>query len=751
MERSSNVWGYECKINQHKEPELFPQEEVYIKILNVKFVDDKQSKYDNIISQYILFSIKKKEVGGNLLLTTLRVLWYKDNLALEVPLFYVKEFKKGGGLFKSQNIKLVLHQPESHSQYMIEYHSKILRLPGVPYKPRLNADVVLKFYDSNRDKFIPLLNEALQQRHWNQSIKITATPGQLVEEPVQQQVQRTGGGISAIKSHIEQKTKMNQNEISTAFQDLSSLKEKAKGLVSIANQIQNKIKKKELNADAEEMKEIQSVMFNMGLITDFSSQVSKDLAGKNYYMELAREVEKFSFGVLDKFGGVLALIDIYCMYNRARGTDLISPEDLLIAQHFNQESYFQKLVKLAQEQPGLTADRMASILRVNVILMKEQLRYYESARYFSSQKDMLISQLQSEIFELRGKGNNYNKLRDNMMEIEQAYRRLLEDKGNFEDGLRSKIDHGLMESNHLQHEVETLRHEITFRSKSNADVATDIQRLRQINIMRDDEIYNCEADLHQKSDHQLALKNDLEDLVYEVSQLREERSKFNQENMLLVNEGKISQEKLLQLSNRGADLQHQIKNEQEKQSSFEKTLDERDREVARKNDALFSTQAEINRCKELCDELRKRESSILVAIQDKDSLNKDSERQYLLDQNKLTQLRMDVDTFELENNKQDKHLDIQRRDNETVKQTNSRCTENNLLLRDEIAALTRHQTLLDEQNRALVIELEKFAQTDEHLKNTLDRRRRIQDMKDTMHKQLEQSHQRVLRSPVRQQ
>jgi hypothetical protein len=30
---------------------------------------------------------------------------------------------------------------------------------------------------------------------------------------------------------------------------------------------------------------------------------------------------------------------------------------------------------------------------------------------------------------------------------------------------------------------------------------------------------------------------------------------------------------------------------------------------------------------------------------------------------------MDVDTFELENNKQDKHLEIQRRDNETVKQT----------------------------------------------------------------------------------
>ncbi len=46
---------------------------------------------------------------------------------------------------------------------------------------------------------------------------------------------------------------------------------------------------------------------------------------------MAKEVDKFAFGILDKFGGVLGLVDLYCMYNRARGTDKISPEDLLIA------------------------------------------------------------------------------------------------------------------------------------------------------------------------------------------------------------------------------------------------------------------------------------------------------------------------------------------------------------------------------------------------------------------------------------
>lgn len=28
---------------------------------------------------------------------------------------------------------------------------------------------------------------------------------------------------------------------------------------------------------------------------------------------------------------MLAVVDLYCMYNRARGTDLVAPDDLLLA------------------------------------------------------------------------------------------------------------------------------------------------------------------------------------------------------------------------------------------------------------------------------------------------------------------------------------------------------------------------------------------------------------------------------------
>lgn len=42
-------------------------------------------------------------------------------------------------------------------------------------------------------------------------------------------------------------------------------------------------------------------------------------------------MELFLDSVIEKFGGVIGLVDLYCMYNRARGTDLVSPEDLTLA------------------------------------------------------------------------------------------------------------------------------------------------------------------------------------------------------------------------------------------------------------------------------------------------------------------------------------------------------------------------------------------------------------------------------------
>ena len=35
--------------------------------------------------------------------------------------------------------------------------------------------------------------------------------------------------------------------------------------------------------------------------------------------------------ILKRLGGIASLVDLYCLYNRARGTELVSPDDFLKA------------------------------------------------------------------------------------------------------------------------------------------------------------------------------------------------------------------------------------------------------------------------------------------------------------------------------------------------------------------------------------------------------------------------------------
>lgn len=137
----------------------------------------------------------------------------------------------------------------------------------------------------------------------------------------------------------------------------------------------------------------------MGMTDNFTSHVSKEMSGKKFYQDLAREVETFLDRIInsDRFSGVIGLVDLFCMYNRARGTDLVSPEDLNIAcvalnersqkymikeyqqkgiktiqlKSFNETAYFEKIAKVLEQNPGMTADRLASYLKINAVVMKE--------------------------------------------------------------------------------------------------------------------------------------------------------------------------------------------------------------------------------------------------------------------------------------------------------------------------------------------------------------------------------------------
>lgn len=73
--------------------------------------------------------------------------------------------------------------------------------------------------------------------------------------------------------------------------------------------------------------ETQLQLIAMGI----ASPVTKASAGARYQQELSRQLADFLASPLARAGGVLLLSDVYCLFNRARGTELVSPDDLMQA------------------------------------------------------------------------------------------------------------------------------------------------------------------------------------------------------------------------------------------------------------------------------------------------------------------------------------------------------------------------------------------------------------------------------------
>ena len=60
-----------------------------------------------------------------------------------------------------------------------------------------------------------------------------------------------------------------------------------------------------------------------------ASPVTRRTAGALFHQQLALQLADFLVPRLDKAHGVMTLPDTYCLFNRARGTELVSPEDLI--------------------------------------------------------------------------------------------------------------------------------------------------------------------------------------------------------------------------------------------------------------------------------------------------------------------------------------------------------------------------------------------------------------------------------------
>eukprot|EP00761_Pharyngomonas_kirbyi_P005820 gb/GECH01005826.1/.p1 GENE.gb/GECH01005826.1/~~gb/GECH01005826.1/.p1 ORF type:complete len:402 (+),score=111.59 gb/GECH01005826.1/:1-1206(+) len=264
--------------------------------------DEIECILQNTIAIYLGDKVSKHE-GGTLTLTTHRLLYNDSKVGcMCIHLSRIASISKKPGFLSFSSPKITIHLKKSSNYYK------------------------LSFRDGGMEPFYKELEKQLKKKNWEYTAQKQQKP-----KHEKREFSATHTGIGGIMRRVNEEDNQQQKALAEAFQDMSSLMDNARELVSMAEKFAEKEKSRNKSGETskEEKKDeedFDDLVMNMGIV----SPVTKATAGSksNFYQELARQIADFIAEPLKRSGGMMLLTDVYCLYNRVRGTDLISPDDL---------------------------------------------------------------------------------------------------------------------------------------------------------------------------------------------------------------------------------------------------------------------------------------------------------------------------------------------------------------------------------------------------------------------------------------
>lgn len=247
----------------------------------------------------------------------------------------------------------------------------------------------------DRDGFNKVLQKALDRQAWQSKEKMET------KQRASNNIASRKVGVDAILAKSALRHKEAAILTDSAFEgDAENLLREAGELVKIITKYVSTLEHSG-EGNPEEV-QLTDMLSNMGMTSALSKS---DMRGNNFFQILARQLADFMLPKLKSAGGVMTLTDVYCLFNRARGTNLISPDDILAAASllgelklgmslrsfpsgvkviqqdaFDDVTMAKKLKKLSLTKP-LTALHVSRDLHIPSILAKEQLLAAERLGY----------------------------------------------------------------------------------------------------------------------------------------------------------------------------------------------------------------------------------------------------------------------------------------------------------------------------------------------------------------------------------
>lgn len=248
-----------------------------------------------------------------------------------------------------------------------------------------------------REDCYAVLSKAMARKHW------TSTSSTTTSSSTTRQTHKVG--VDAIVSRSQQQHAHAARLTDTAFVgDMETLLREATELVRVIHKYVATLDKYQASTtdDNDDADKLVSLLSDMGMSSAWTkADFATDTA---YYQQLARELADLLRPKLR--GSMMTLTDVYCVYNRARSSRLLSPDDLLraVAQletlsvgvvprtfpsgvrvlqdaDLDPVQIATGLRELAAQKEGLTSLGACQQLHVSLVLAQEQLLLAEGMGY----------------------------------------------------------------------------------------------------------------------------------------------------------------------------------------------------------------------------------------------------------------------------------------------------------------------------------------------------------------------------------
>lgn len=356
-------------------------------------------------------------------------------------------------------------------------------------------------------------------------------------------------------------------------------------------------------------------------------------------------------------------------------------------------------------------------------------RYFSPAQVESDQKDLIISQLKADIFELKKTEEEMYNLSQELKSLENRYQQTMSEKDQNEDDFMRENEMQSRQISDLRNEIENLRKIIKEKTREFEELKIESQSLNDLNEQRSFQINKMKKDLSDGIDQHKRLYEDKNRNEEKVSSLRldNDRLESEKENALKEIEG---------FMNKSKDLENLIKEEKMEKARREKDIqntkydnekiNNENRELADQLnyliDKIASTQREIMNKKNDLEELEGMNEKVKGDIYE---LQKNIEAEQGANRELLDKKR------DLEGLLQKRESQIARLkdDSNSYKMDNARISEGNSQLNVDIESLKQTIIQLEQLNSELVAELERYCEEDETARAILNRRPRVFEVK----------------------